>query len=1103
MLISRIALATLLLSAPLKASPFLVENGQPRAEIVIAKNPQRSTRLAAHELQFHLEKISGARLPIVFSPSDETPTRIFVGESDLAKQHGATADGLDAGAYRIISGENWLALIGDDTDFVPVEPWAKSNTEIVNGTLQKAWEEKAGFPWGVPNRGKYKHRERGLPNNIGLPDHVDVPADEPFEIWNFDERGSYNAVCGFLRSLGVRWYLPGETGEVIPELYTIPLPEIDEVTKPDFPIRQFNVRFSTASDPTMWWFMRLGIRQPYGLMIAHGMHAMTQTDEILTKHPDWFALYGGKRDNQPGERLNHLCYSNEELFQSTVDWARAQFDVYDYKTVSIMPPDAYIAICQCHLCEGKDVPDMGSRGKLSNHVWDFVNRVAKEVGKTHPDKTIVCCAYGANTNPPTNIDTLEDNVQVVIVGGRRPRNSLPEQRKEIKELRSGWLEITTRPLMIFENYPITGRGFYLPAFTAKSIVESIDATKGISEGEDIWLSIGRDFDTTNVGFNHFQVYFTARSYWGGNNLNADAMLQEYCQQFYGPAGDAMEIFFKFCETHWQEMETDIGKVNEALALFTKAKERTPGESIYAKRIGLIDEFLEELRKKSELLSQKRGPVTKLRTVWEPKHPIKIDGKLDEDYWQDCPGSSVGTLRELQTGRLPTFGTTVMAAWDRGGNNLYFAVRCEENPGETPNITTRENDDQSIWYGDAIEILLDTDAHHYYQIAINPAGAIVDLDRGADKDSRLRWQSQAEVATHIADDHWIAEIRIPVTEDENDPLNQVMGRKPSQSLPWHFNICRQRIRKDGSEHSAFSPTGTPSFHEPMKFAHFYDGRSHSFDVDGSVTDFLIEARKADELERKRKMREALQAWKKLASAGSLTEHQKSHSLFRAHLCARQLREYGNAKEIAKTIPDPFVRDTALMEVLLAERKTTEVITEYAGVDFSTWPFWQRGAGAFARGRAFTALKKGEPAEADLSLALQYTSDPRTRSGILTTLAHNRESNLQDDESALEAYRKNFAGKERIGGAEEFRSVQNAARILMRQKKYKEALDTLSMINTEETQGTWRNTTLLLKAEILAESGKKIEAEGLLESVINDEKIDNRTKDAASTILKSLP
>ena len=93
---------------------------------------------------------------------------------------------------------------------------------------------------------------------------------------------------------------------------------------------------------------------------------------------------------------------------------------------------------------------------------------------------------------------------------------------------------------------------------------------------------------------------------------------------------------------------------------------------------------------------------------------------------------------------------------------------------------------------------------YYQIVVNPAGALVELDRGAPRNQWFNWSSKAEVATRIADDHWTMEIRIPVTQDENDPLNQVVGRKPTQSLPWFVNVCRQRIRNSGSEFSAPQP-----------------------------------------------------------------------------------------------------------------------------------------------------------------------------------------------------------------------------------------------------------------------------------------------------------
>ena len=140
-------------------------------------------------------------------------------------------------------------------------------------------------------------------------------------------------------------------------------------------------------------------------------------------------------------------------------------------------------------------------------------------------------------------------------------------------------------------------------------------------------------------------------------------------------------------------------------------------------------------------------------------------------------------------------------------------------------------------------------------SIQPARWLISIAEPTSR-ARFRWESQAEVATHISrQDHWTVEIRIPVTDVENDPLNQVIGRKPSRSLPWHFNICRQRIRDNGSEYSAFSPTGTAGFHVPLKFAYLYDGKSHAFDIDETVTDFLIESTPAAKLMSGRKYDDA--------------------------------------------------------------------------------------------------------------------------------------------------------------------------------------------------------------------------------------------------------
>jgi hypothetical protein len=1019
----RLVIALLFTSSVL-AQPLLVESGEPRAEIIISDNPTRTQRVAAHEFRQQIEKISGAKLPIVTEPSGKA-IKVFIGASAQAP---VKAEGIKDGAYRIASGNDWLALIGDDADFEPVGPFARNNGDIPRA--QAEWEKIVEAPYGLPNPGLYKHRSKVMLDG------------ETLDIWGLDERGSFNAVTAFLQKLGARWYLPGELGEVLPTLKTIELPKLDETVKPEFALRQFNFRFATCGPDTALWVMRLGNRNDERLQIAHGMANMTNRQPVFDAHPEWFAIYGGKPDFKPGDSKCQLCYSNDELFRETVRNARAQLDTFHFESVSIMPPDGYTSICQCEKCKGKDSPERNERGLLSDYVWEFVNRVAKEIGKTHPHAKVLNCAYGVYTLPPLKIDKLEPNVLVGIVGGRRPMNKAgnkSEGEAAPEALRAAWAKKTDNPILNFENYPFTDRGWYLPAFAAQSMGDTVLATKGMSQGEDIWLTVRQDFDKVGIGFNHFLVYFTARAYWPG--YEPAAALREYCRLFYGPAENEMHTFFTHCEANWKVMDEDKAKADEALALFEKAKTKADAASVFGKRIALIDEFLKGLRMKSQQLGQKRGPVPTVRLVGDAKGVI-IDGKLDDEYWQNCPVAATGKFRELQTGRTPTFGTSFKAGWQ--GSSVCFAIRCDERRGEKLNITTTRDDDQALWHGDAIEIELATETHSYYSIGISPSGQIVDLDRGAPRSQWFTWDSKAEVATHIADDHWTVEIRIPVTQDENDPLHQVIGRKPTQSLPWHINLCRQRIREDGQEVSALSPTGTEGFHESLKFAHFYDGRSHQFDADPSVTDFVIGFRNATQ------QRKAA-GFLALAQGDKFTDFQKSAAL-------EQAARLDRGASFIDQIPIEAVKKTAQMQNLLANYKANEVVKQFADEDISKWPFWKRGDGFQARGWAHSITKAGDKAEADFTAALEFTGDLRQRETILLFQAQNRENNLKDDAKALEAYQAILEGKTRLGGADEYSALQGIARIQTRRGQFDEALKTLSRAEPDKLQGVWKTNIL---------------------------------------------
>jgi len=947
------------------AETFIVKDGQANAEIVIAEKPERSVRLAVGELQTYVQKITGARLPIVTAPGGQA-IKLFIGRSPHTDKLGVKAEGLKYGAYRLVSGDDWLAFIGDDTDFVPPpEKLRYTNRGGIKDELsrvRKEWQAAAGGPWELPGIIMYMRREQtSLPADIGMPDAAPRPGkNETFGMWGYDERGSYNAVIGFLNELGVRWLLPGELGEIVPQMTSIALPRIDRTVRPDFEVRSYPLNMNE-------WTFRLGVRMPWWSSTEHGL-CLLQTKEIFEAHPEWFALYGGKRD------IKQLCLSSEGVFQETLRLVRAQFDVYNFESVSVMPNDAFIAMCQCDLCKGKDDPRRPEKGRMSDYVWGFVNHVAKEIAKTHPKKTINCCAYNDYRLPPNGIEKLEPNVQVAIINGRMRPHDTEDQAEKIA-LRESWLKKTDRPIWPYNNGPYTGGGCYLPTFAPHTVGKDINAIKGMANG-DLTFQIGivgrwKERDA----FNAFHIYFVERMHWGGKEQNPEALLDEYCRLLYGPAGDAMKAFFNYCETNWRYMTKDKIKVDAALDLFDKAKAKAAPESLEARRLAPLDQWLNGLRVKAKLIGQKRGVVPHLRLVGDARD-IVIDGRLDEPFWTNINPGSVGYLREVATGRQPALGTTVKSGWYN--NHLYFAIRCDEVPGEKPNVTAAKRDDQAIFFGDDVEILLETPMHSYYQIAVNPAGAVCDLDRA---NGASKWDSMAEVATLVADDHWTVEIRIPVTESDADPLHQVVGRIPSADFPWFFNVCRQRQRENGVEHSALSPTGK-GFLAPMSFAHLYSGPSHKFEADPTVTNYIGALSAAQKLPKA----EALAALVALAegSQGKLSDLQQSDALKQAAAAARALKDFARADELAARIPVEVVKKTVLMHNLLEQKKAAEMIEKFGGEDIAAWPFWAAGEGYFVRGRAFAAAGERGKAESDFKAALPLAGDPRVREGLLKAL-----------------------------------------------------------------------------------------------------------------------
>lgn len=800
------------------AQPYIVKDGRPRAQIVIADRPTRMQSLAAEQLRTYIRKISGAELPIVVTEVDAYPVKIYVGQSRYTDALGLQNKDLDFGAYRVKSGRDYLVLMGRDTDYFMGRPgeggavYPAGRSERTR--VEEAWQKMHGEQWASPLTSHFKGYNKHL------------------KVWEIDEHGSLNAVNDFLRSLGVRWYMPRDFGEVLPQgTRTIAVPEIDRTVRPEWSQRYIafyhQIAFQ-ASAEEMLWQLRLGSYPPKEQLGSHGTDYLVTPEWVKENHPEYYALYGGRRAT---DGKGAPCYSSDGLLGSAVGFSKLMFDEYHKDIVSLLPTDGYTAFCQCELCEGKDTPERGFKGMMSDYVWSFMDRTAREVAKTHPDKQILCYAYNTYRQPPETIGTFHPNLRVGICGGRKAFHD-PEQKKMWLELREGFLEkIPSGKISLWEYYNVRDG---MPAYYPRIIAEDLQWLEGRINGTFIGKLRSRypeDKQRPDLGLavTHLNLWLTARLWWApdpqelwwNDAQNVDDMLNTYYQRFYGPAAEPMKTFIEFSEANYPQMHISPEPIDQAFALIQEARSAAGEDNIYAKRVQMVIDYMQPLKPIRENLAvgRKDNPVA----TFVERNPadIELDGRFDDAFWQNL---QTYELKETETGEKLPNRTTFKMAW--AGDSLYLAIRCEEENMDGLVIPATRDGDNTIFDGDSVELQLETATHAYYQIAIDPKGHVNDLDRpdasmiGKTGQYNTKWEAGLELATLQDKDFWTVELRIPAlgaNQEELLPNFGVAGDKPTRDAPWYFNVCR--IRKAGGETqtSAFSPTGESGFHYMRKFA----------------------------------------------------------------------------------------------------------------------------------------------------------------------------------------------------------------------------------------------------------------------------------------------
>ncbi len=483
----------LVLATPLyppAKGPFvtLVQDGKPLGVIVRPADAPLEVERAAAELVKYIEKMSGAKLPIAESAPADEPA---------------------------------LVLRVDPTVNPAADPPAKD------------WPGSRGYYLHTAGR------------------HVEIIGAHPISVLH----GAYALLE---RHLGCRWCMPGDIGEVVPEAKTVRVGRLEEHSVP-----AFKVRWVGTGD----WALKHGANamvkigdKTVGVNWKWHFHTfctLIPAEKYYDRHPEWWPLIGGKRQRptRPHSHSTQLCTTNPEMVAEMTKNLIAVLDEDPSIDIIALSPNDGGGFCECANCTALDEPDRGWFARYSKRLAVLNNQVAAEVAKRHPKVLIKVGAYAMYLRRPLGDEfkpTPNQLVQIChiycchnhpIKGNHcregkthRPSSNFMENREFLEQLKD-WRSVSDH-VFIYEYYTLGGPS------RAKLFWPMVHTMR---EDMPLYHELGAEGFYTQLsnglfGRQGLNYYVCAKLAWD-TSLDVDALVEDYCEKFYGPAKEPMLKFW--------------------------------------------------------------------------------------------------------------------------------------------------------------------------------------------------------------------------------------------------------------------------------------------------------------------------------------------------------------------------------------------------------------------------------------------------------------------------------------------------------------------------------------------------------------------------------
>lgn len=320
---------------------------------------------------------------------------------------------------------------------------------------------------------------------------------------------------------------------------------------------------------------------------SHSFETLCPPEVYFEEHPEYFALYQGKRVGKCAQP----CLSNPDVLEIMTENLRrhmAEKPQCRFWSVSQNDNDAYCTCEKCREINEREGSPMGS-------VLDFVNRLAARF----PDKTISTLAYWYTRKPPKTIRPAK-NVHIMLCNIEANRG-LPIETDPMsagsREELLAWKQIC--PNISLWDYCIQFRNLVSPFPNLRVIPRNIRFFVK-NNVKMLFSQCNREYEGE---FSALRGYLLAKCMWEPD-ADPELVIREFCEGYYGPAAEAILTYIREVT---DAMETSGGALN----IFggpLDAKDTWLDEAHYARYTALAETALEAVKSDQALLFRVRTAV---------------------------------------------------------------------------------------------------------------------------------------------------------------------------------------------------------------------------------------------------------------------------------------------------------------------------------------------------------------------------------------------------------------------------------------------------------------------------------------------------------------